>query len=105
MRQGTRAELITQLTEAIGSATPPHPLRVAIDGPPAAGKTTLADELATALRAQSRDTIRATIDDFLFPRAHRYRNGRYSAESCYFDAHAPSFPPASSTSSSSCAQN
>ncbi len=34
-----------------------------------------------------RDVIRATIDDFLFPREQRYRRGEYSAEGCYFDAH------------------
>ncbi|MFI7129315.1 cytidylate kinase family protein [Nonomuraea sp. NPDC050153] len=87
MEQGTRGELISRLAEAIRSVTTTHPLRVAIDGPPAAGKTTLADELAVVLRAQDREVIRATIDDFLFPRAHRYRRGQYSAEGCYFDAH------------------
>jgi uridine kinase len=87
MHRGTRGELIERLTGAIGAVTTAHPLRVAIDGPPAAGKTTLADELATVLRAQDRDVIRATVDDFLFPRARRYRRGRYSAEGCYFDAH------------------
>ncbi|MGW3347379.1 cytidylate kinase family protein [Nonomuraea rubra] len=87
MDQGTRGELISRLAEAIKSVTTTHPLRVAIDGPPAAGKTTLADELAVVLRAQGRDVIRATIDDFLVPRAQRYRRGRYSAEGCYFDAH------------------
>ncbi len=87
MEQGTRGELIGRLSEAMGSVTTAHPLRVAIDGPPAAGKTTLADELAAVLRAQGRDVIRATIDDFLFPRAQRYRRGQYSAEGCYFDAH------------------
>ncbi|MGH3497945.1 MAG: hypothetical protein ACRDP1_10830 [Nocardioidaceae bacterium] len=58
-----------------------------IDGPPAAGKTTLADELAVVLRAQGRDVIRATIEGFLFPWAQRYRRGEYSAEGCYFDTH------------------
>lgn len=87
MDQGTRGELISRLAEAIRSVTAAHPLRVAIDGPPAAGKTTLADELAVVLRAQDRDVIRATIDDFLFPCAQRYRRGQYSAEGCYFDAH------------------
>jgi len=87
MDQGTRGELISRLAEAIRSVTTAHPLRVAIDGPPAAGKTTLADELAVVLLAQDRDIIRATIDDFLFPRAQRYRRGQYSAEGCYFDAH------------------
>lgn len=87
MDQGTRGELISRLTEAIRSVTTPHPLRVAIDGPPASGKTTLADELAVVLRAQDRDVVRASIDDFLVPRAQRYRRGQYSAEGCYFDAH------------------
>ncbi|WP_405143824.1 cytidylate kinase family protein [Sphaerisporangium sp. NBC_01403] len=87
MQHGTRDDLLGRLTAEIGSATTTHPLRVAIDGPPAAGKTTLADELAVVLRAQGREVIRATIDDFLFPRAQRYRRGQYSPESCYFDAH------------------
>lgn len=30
---------------------------------------------------------RATIDDFLFPRAQRYLRGEFSAEGCYFDTH------------------
>ncbi|MEV4496242.1 cytidylate kinase family protein [Micromonospora arborensis] len=87
MDQGTRDEMIGRLAEAVGSVTVTHPTRVAIDGPPAAGKTTLADELAVALRAQGRHVIRATIDDFLFPRAQRYPRGEYSAEGCYFDTH------------------
>ncbi|HEX5203892.1 MAG TPA: uridylate kinase, partial [Actinoplanes sp.] len=43
--------------------------------------------LALVLRAQGHDVIRATIDDFLFPRAQRYSRGEYSAEGCYFDTH------------------
>jgi uridine kinase len=87
VNQGTRAELLGHLAEAVGAVTVAHPIRVAVDGPPAAGKTSLADELAAVLRAQGRDVIRATIDDFLFPRLQRYRRGEYSAEGCYFDAH------------------
>lgn len=93
--QAPRGEFVIRLAEAISSfrATHPqpqpqaHPLRVAVDGAPASGKTTLADELAAVLRARGRDVIRASIDDFLVHRAHRYRRGRYSAEGCYFDAH------------------
>ncbi|MFI7062636.1 cytidylate kinase family protein [Kribbella sp. NPDC050124] len=59
---------------------------MAFDGVPAAGKTTLADELAVVLRAQGRDVIRATIEDFLTPRAVRYRRGEDSAEGCYHDS-------------------
>jgi uridine kinase len=84
---GPRDEVLTHVAEAVCSLALPHPARVAIDGPPAAGKTTLADELAAVLRARGRDVIRATIDDFLVPRAQRYRRGEYSAEGCYFDAH------------------
>ncbi|MBF9134166.1 uridylate kinase [Plantactinospora sp. S1510] len=87
MNQGTRDELLGRLAEAVGSVTVAHPTRVAVDGPPAAGKTTLADELAVVLREQGRDVIRATIDDFLFPRAQRYPRGEYSAEGCYHDTH------------------
>ncbi|GAB3974734.1 uridylate kinase [Plantactinospora veratri] len=88
MDQGTRAEMLGRLAEAVRSVTVAHPTRVAIDGPPAAGKTTLADELAAILREeQGRDVIRATIDDFLFPRAQRYPRGEYSAEGCYHDTH------------------
>ena len=87
MDRGTRDELLARLAEAVESVTVAHPTRVAVDGPPAAGKTTLADELAAVLRAQGRDVIRATIDDFLFPRAQRYPRGEYSAEGCYFDTH------------------
>lgn len=85
--QGTRGEFVSRLAAAISSVTSTHPLRVAVDGPPASGKTTLADELAVVLRAQGREVIRATIDDFLVHRAQRYRRGRYSAEGCYYDAH------------------
>lgn len=87
MDSGTRGELLSRLAEAVGFVTIAHPTRVAVDGPPAAGKTTLADELAIVLRAQGRDVIRATIEGFLFPRAQRYRRGEYSPEGCYFETH------------------
>ena len=87
MQRGTRDELLGRLAAAVGAAAGPHPTRVAVDGPPAAGKTTLADELAVVLRAQGRPVIRATIDDFLVPRDRRYARGEFSAEGCYFDAH------------------
>jgi uridine kinase len=86
MDNGTRDELLSRLAEAIGSVTIAHPTRVAVDGPPAAGKTTLADELAVVLRAEGRDVIRASVEGFLFPRARRYRRGLYSGEACYHDS-------------------
>lgn len=87
MYDGTRDELLRDLAAAINAVDVAHPTRVAVDGPPASGKTTLADELAVMLRADGRHVIRATIEDFLFPEAHRYRRGIYSPEACYFDNH------------------
>jgi uridine kinase len=72
MDHGTRDELLSRLAEAVESVTIAHPTRVAIDGVPGAGKTTLADELAVVLRAQGREVIRATIEDFLNPSSVRH---------------------------------
>jgi len=85
MAHGTRHDFLRCAAEEIESVTATHPTRVAIDGPPAAGKTTVADDLAAVLRTQGREVIRATIDDFLLPRAQRYARGEYSAEGCYYD--------------------
>jgi uridine kinase len=82
----TRAALIERLAEAIESVARPHPIRVAIDGPDAAGKTTLADELAALLRDRGRSVIRASIDGFHRPRAERYRAGEASAQGYYEDS-------------------
>ncbi|MFD0971271.1 nucleoside/nucleotide kinase family protein [Plantactinospora endophytica] len=86
MASGTRGELLDRLAGAIGSATAAYPLRVAVDGPPAAGKTMLADELAVVLRARGREVIRASIDNFMLPRVVRYRRGRSSPDACYRDS-------------------
>ena len=86
MDKGTRSELLDRLAAAIESAATSHPLRVAVDGPPAAGKTTLADELAQLLRSRGRDVIRATTESFQLPRAQRYRRGEFSPEANYHDS-------------------
>jgi uridine kinase len=87
MESGTRDEMLARLAAAVGSVRVAHPTRVAVDGPPAAGKTTLADELAIVLRAQGREVIRATIEGFLCPEVQRYRRGEYSSVGCYLDNH------------------
>jgi uridine kinase len=61
-------------------------VRVAVDGPPATGKTTLADELALVLRNRGREVIRSSIESFLLPRTQRYRRGQDSPEGCYHDS-------------------
>jgi uridine kinase len=62
-----------------------HPLRVAIDGPDAAGKTTLAEELAASIGAE-RPVIRASVDGFHHPADVRRRRGPMSAEGYYRDS-------------------
>lgn len=86
MGRGSRDELLVRLAERIDSVAVSHPVRVAIDGRPAAGKTTLADELGVALRGQGREVIRSTIEGFLLPRSVRYRRGEDSPEGCYEDS-------------------
>jgi uridine kinase len=86
MGAGTRGELLDRLARAIESVTASHPLRVAVDGPPAAGKTTLADELALLLRGRGREVIRTSTEAFHLPRAHRYRRGEFSPEANYHDS-------------------
>jgi uridine kinase len=77
--------LLERLAGLIDAHRPPHPLRVALDGPDAAGKTTLADELADRL-GRRRQVIRASADDFQRPRAERYRRGALSPDGYYLDA-------------------
>jgi uridine kinase len=86
MDEGTRGDLLDRLAGAIESVTAAHPLRVAVDGPPAAGKTTLADELALLLRSRGREVIRTSAEGFQLPRARRYRRGEFSPEANYYDS-------------------
>ena len=83
--QFDRAGLLARLAWLIDSVDIAYPLRVAIDGPDAAGKTTLADELAVVLRDGDREVIRASVDGFHRPRVERYRQGRDSPAGYYED--------------------
>ena len=62
------------------------PLRVAVDGRTACGKSTFARALAGALSARGCNTLHTTIDGFHNPRSVRYARGRLSAEGYYRDA-------------------
>lgn len=64
-----------------------HPVRVAVDGITAAGKTTFADQLADQVRAHGRECLRVTMDGFHHPRATRYRQGRESPDGYYEDGY------------------
>jgi uridine kinase len=59
---------------------------VAIDGSDAAGKTTLADELARLLERRHVHVVRASIDGFHRPRAERLARGPESPEGYYRDS-------------------
>ncbi|MGD0273567.1 MAG: uridine kinase [Gaiellaceae bacterium] len=80
-----RPELLERLTRLLLELERPHPVRVAVDGPDAAGKTMLADELAELL-AGERPIIRAGIDGFHNPREYRLRRGPDSPEGYFLDS-------------------
>jgi uridine kinase len=82
-----RAALITKLVEIITRMRPPHPLRVAIDGVDASGKTTLAEELALGLVSSGRQIIHASVDGFHNPAHIRYQRGKLSPEGFYLDSY------------------
>jgi len=64
-----------------------HPMRVAVDGITAAGKTTLAREIAAAVTASGRPAIHLSLDGFHHPRERRHSRGRWSAQGYYEDAY------------------
>ncbi len=81
-----RQQVLDQLADRIAAIALPHPVRVAIDGIDAAGKTTLANELAAPIQARGRPVIRASMDGFHRPRGERYRRGKDSPEGYYYDS-------------------
>lgn len=64
-----------------------RPLRVAVDGITASGKTTLARELTAAIALRGRSAAHLSMDGFHNPRAIRHRQGRDSADGYYTDAY------------------
>lgn len=81
-----RQELVDEIASRIVAVVRPHPVRVAIDGVDAAGKTTLADELVPALSNLGRTVIRASVDGFHNPAAIRKKRGALSPEGYYRDS-------------------
>ncbi|WP_267555343.1 uridylate kinase [Rhizobium rhizogenes] len=86
MTSSPRAAVLNDLAVMIAKLESARPIRVAIDGRTASGKTTLANELADCLRAKGREVIRTSIDGFHRPKVERYARGRHSAEGYYHDA-------------------
>lgn len=63
----TRRDILADIASRIVSLIRAHPIRVAIDGVDAAGKTTLANDPAPVITALGRPIIRASIDGFHNP--------------------------------------
>ncbi|MDL2344881.1 uridine kinase [Deinococcus sp. MIMF12] len=82
-----RTGLLHRLSDRLDTQPAAPVLRVAVDGPDGAGKTTFADELAEVLRGRGRSVLRASLDGFHAPRAVRYRRGRTSPEGFYRDSY------------------
>jgi uridine kinase len=81
-----RDELLSELAGRIAKIRREHPVRVAIDGVDAAGKTTLANELVEPLEARGRNVIRASIDRFHNPASIRKSRGSDSPEGYFRDS-------------------
>ncbi len=82
----SREEIVLRVTDLVKAVDRPHPVRVGIDGPDAAGKTTLANDLAGAVAPTGRQVIRASVDDFQRPSSNRHARGRYSPDGYYHDS-------------------
>ena len=82
----SRARVVAAVAEVIAALPRDRPVCVAIDGPDAAGKTTLADELREPIEAAGRRVVRVSIDGFLSPRAERSEGAAQSAAGYYREA-------------------
>lgn len=85
--QPLRRDVVVSVADELLHNYPKGRVIIVVDGPTAAGKTTFADDLAVALRATKHAVFRASIDDFLRPRAERWRQGRESAAGRYDDSY------------------
>lgn len=83
---GASSSTMGEVAERILSLGLEHPVRVAVDGRTASGKTTFAEELAGTIRKAGRRVIRASVDGFHHPAVFRHRRGRLSADGYYEDA-------------------
>ena len=85
-RKMRRSDLLRELALRIATVSRPHPVRVAIDGVDAAGKTSLADELVAPLKELGLPVIRVSIDRFHNSASVRKQRGADSPEGYYRDS-------------------
>ncbi len=83
MSYGEAVETLSAYLDAIQTV---RPLRVAVDGRTACGKSTFAGALSASLAERGRNVLRTTIDGFHNQKTVRYTRGRLSAEGYYRDA-------------------
>ncbi len=76
VRPITPAALAAELADRMTGLLPGRRVRVAVDGPPGAGATGLADELGARNRASGRAVLRVSALDFLRPASLRLERGR-----------------------------
>jgi uridine kinase len=83
-----RAQVIADLAARICGQSARR-LRIGVDGRTGAGKSTFAEELAAAIRARGRSTLRASLDDFKKPWRDARQKGydRVTGEEYYRNAH------------------
>ena len=81
-----RETLLKGIAEMINSVQRRHPVRVAVDGVDAAGKTVFADELEPLLEERGREVIRSSMDWFHNPQKLRHVRGRMDPEGYYLDS-------------------
>jgi uridine kinase len=82
-----RAAVLEELADAVPTSGGGRAVRVGVDGVDGAGKTVLADDLASVLERRGQPVVRVSIDGFHHPRALRYRRGRRSPEGFYRDSY------------------
>jgi uridine kinase len=82
----TNHAAIEHVAKTILNLSLSHPVRVAVYGRTASGKTTFADALAAMMQQGGHRVIRASIDGFHRPRVERHRQGRTSPDGYYENA-------------------
>jgi uridine kinase len=80
-----RGEVLSRLVSLVKHRLTRGSLRVAIDGIDAAGKTTLADELAVLLEDEGCAVLRASIDGFHRPASVRHLRGDLQPAQSYYE--------------------
>jgi hypothetical protein len=75
--------LVSELTDRITACVGTPWVRVAIDGPPPAGTSELADALVDSLRVRGRDSVRVRTEDYLRPASLRLERGHHDPDSYY----------------------